>query len=71
MRRSRGHRIRTRPVAFEEITALFLTNAAGPIYLPRIFLDLARDGPGIVASSTASQTIPAGAPSSIVPARPP
>ena len=52
MRRSRGHRIRTRPVAFEEITALFLTNAVGPIRLARIFLDLVRDGPGIVAFMT-------------------
>ena len=45
-------RIMTRPVAFKEITALFLTNAAGPIYLARIFLDLVRDGPGIVAFMT-------------------
>jgi len=39
-------------VAFEEITALFLTNAVGPIRLARIFLDLVRDGPGIVAFMT-------------------
>ena len=45
-------RIRTRPVAFEEITALFLTNAVGPIRLVRIFPDLVRDGPGIVAFMT-------------------
>ena len=44
--------IKTRPVAFEEITALFLTNAVGPIRLARIFLDLVRDGPGIVAFMT-------------------
>jgi hypothetical protein len=43
-------RIRTRPVAFEEITALFLTNAAGPIYLARIF-------------STSFATVPALSPS--------
>jgi NAD(P)-dependent dehydrogenase (short-subunit alcohol dehydrogenase family) len=39
-------------VASEEITALFLTNAVGPIRLARIFLDLVRDGPGIVAFMT-------------------
>ena len=44
--------IKTRPVAFEEVTALFLTNAVGPIRLARIFLDLVRDGPGIVAFMT-------------------
>jgi Enoyl-(Acyl carrier protein) reductase len=45
-------RIRTRRIAFEQITALFLTNAVGPIRLARIFLDLVRDGPGIVAFMT-------------------
>jgi NAD(P)-dependent dehydrogenase (short-subunit alcohol dehydrogenase family) len=61
-------------VASEEITALFVTNAVGPIRLARIFLDLVRDGPGIVAFMTSGLGSVAnntdGAPSSIVPARP-
>jgi NAD(P)-dependent dehydrogenase (short-subunit alcohol dehydrogenase family) len=56
------------------LTALFLTNAVGPIHLARTFLDLVRDGPGIVAfmtsglGSVANNT--GGGSSSIVPARP-